>query len=96
MSCMFLSCQNLRSLDLSRFDTSNVTNMYYMFGHCNSLSTTFTIKGTACTNYDYIFNKAASNSGAKITVNYTSANKTLVNNMITTKSSGNVELGIQV
>lgn len=32
---MFYGCLNLTSLDLSNFDTSNVTNMHGMFAYCN-------------------------------------------------------------
>ena len=34
---MFYGCRGLISLDLSNFDTSNVTRMYSMFSDCNSL-----------------------------------------------------------
>ena len=37
-SNMFYNCSSLTSLNLSRFDTSNVTNMYEMFDGCNSLT----------------------------------------------------------
>ena len=36
---MFLGCSNLTSLDLSGFDTSNVTDMDCMFCDCSSLTT---------------------------------------------------------
>lgn len=35
---MFFNCSGLTSLDLSNFDTSNVTNMGSMFGGCKSLT----------------------------------------------------------
>ncbi len=35
---MFGSCTSLTSLDLSNFNTSNVTNMNGMFGSCTSLT----------------------------------------------------------
>ena len=38
MVSMFSYCYSLSSLDLSNFNTQNVTNMEYMFFHCNSLS----------------------------------------------------------
>ena len=38
MSYMFDNCQNLSSLDLSKFNTAKVTNMYAMFTHCQNLS----------------------------------------------------------
>ena len=37
MSYMFGSCSNLTSLDVSNFDTSNVTSMSYMFDSCSKL-----------------------------------------------------------
>jgi surface protein len=35
---MFGSCKSLTSLDLSNFDTGNVTDMRYMFNNCKSLT----------------------------------------------------------
>ena len=35
---MFDNCQNLSSLNLSKFNTENVTNMSYMFDNCQNLS----------------------------------------------------------
>ena len=37
-SFMFYDCKYLSSLDLSNFNTQNITNMEYMFSHCHSLS----------------------------------------------------------
>ena len=38
MSYMFSNCSNLTSLDVSKFDTSKVTNMSYMFSNCSNLT----------------------------------------------------------
>ena len=38
MTSMFDNCQNLSSLNLSKFNTENVTNMSYMFDNCQNLS----------------------------------------------------------
>ena len=35
---MFYECENIISLDLSDFDTENVTNMCYMFANCGALN----------------------------------------------------------
>ena len=43
MKAMFQICKELEYLDLSSFDTSNVTDMCYMFTQCNKLKE---IKGT--------------------------------------------------
>ena len=37
MNGMFYDCNSLISLDLSNFNTQNVTNMCWMFRDCNSL-----------------------------------------------------------
>ena len=34
---MFQDCEEIESLDLSNFDTSNVTNMAFLFNNCNNL-----------------------------------------------------------
>ena len=36
---MFQDCQQLKSLQISNFNTSLVTNMMYMFDGCDSLQT---------------------------------------------------------
>ena len=38
MSALFYNCSNLTSLDVSNFDTENVTNMSYMFDNCSNLT----------------------------------------------------------
>ncbi|MCQ2979269.1 MAG: BspA family leucine-rich repeat surface protein [Clostridia bacterium] len=38
MSFMFHECTNLKSLDLSNFNTESLDNMYYMFYGCSSLT----------------------------------------------------------
>ena len=35
---MFYGCKSISSIDLSNFNTQNITNMEYMFFDCNSLS----------------------------------------------------------
>ena len=60
MKSMFNVCRNLTSLDLSNFDTSNVMNMQYMFGGCDTLVNLYINFDTSnVTVYDYfngIFN----------------------------------------
>ena len=38
MSCMFWDCESLININLSNFNTQNVTNMRGMFGYCESLT----------------------------------------------------------
>ena len=35
MNCLFNKCSSLTSLNLSNFNTNNVTNMEYMFNNLN-------------------------------------------------------------
>ena len=71
--------------------------MEEMFFYCESLTTTINIMSTSVTNYSEMFSAAATASGAKITVNYTSSTSTLVDNMIATKTSNsNVVKGVQI
>ena len=35
---MFSACKSLTSINLSNFNTQNVTNMSYMFSECKSLT----------------------------------------------------------
>ena len=87
MRRMFENCSSLISLDLSGFNTSKVTDMMYMFYDCRILTTTINIMNANVTNYSSMFYRAATASGSKITVNYTSSASTIVDNMIATKSS---------
>lgn len=41
MNSLFKECTSLKSLDISHFDTSKVTNMEMMFGWCSSLKTIY-------------------------------------------------------
>ena len=38
MEWMFCGCKSLTNIDLSNFNTQNVTNMKYMFYGCKSLN----------------------------------------------------------
>ena len=53
MRTMFGSCQALESLNLSSFNTSQVTNMEYMFSNCTNLRTVYVGNGwsTAAVTY---------------------------------------------
>ena len=56
-SWMFYNCSKLKSLDLSGFDTSKVTNMYRMFSGCSSLTSLY-VSGfdtSNVTNMSYMF-----------------------------------------
>ena len=55
---MFCDCKSLESIDLSSFNTNNVTNMSYMLSSCKSLKKN--IKINANDNnilYKYLSNK---------------------------------------
>ena len=38
MNGMFLGCSSLNKIDISNFNTNNVTHMGFMFGECSSLN----------------------------------------------------------
>ena len=79
---------------LSSWDTSNVTDVSYMFGYCSKMQGTFTIKGNP-TLYDEMFVGVAT-EGAGLVVNY-SRNTTNIDAIIGTKSSNsNVTKGSQI
>ena len=86
MIAMFAGCSNLTSVNFSNIDLSNVIDMSAMFGGCSNLTTTITIKSSKTTSYSSMFQDAATNSGAQITVNYTKETSSLVEEMIATKS----------
>ena len=58
-SFMFSGCKNIISVDLSSFNLSNVTSMYYMFGLCTHLKeiNLSKINVENVTNMGYMFNK---------------------------------------
>ena len=72
---MFSYCSSLTSLNLSNFNTNNVTNMSYMFNICSSLTTlnlyNFTINENA--NICYMF------SGINISCNLICNNSVIRN-----------------
>ena len=57
MEYMFVKCGKLASLDLSSFDTSNVTNMSHMFKFCTTLTELdlSNFKTDKVTNMEYMF-----------------------------------------
>lgn len=68
-----------------------------MFQGCSKLTTTINIMNANITNYSYMFQGAATASGAKVTVNYTEDTSTIVDKMIATKSSNsNVVKGSKI
>ncbi len=103
MSYMFNGCSQLTNLDLSKWDTSWVIDMSRMFLGCSQLTTTVNItmlpsEMSSSSKYSSMFYNAATAANAQITVNFTSENGSLVDEMIKTKSSNNskVSKGIQI
>lgn len=56
MAFLFEECENITSLDLSSFDTSNVEDMSKMFDHCDNLQSlnlsSFDTSNVGCRLYD--------------------------------------------
>jgi surface protein len=67
MGAMFSGCRSLQSIDVSNFDTSNVTNINYMFIDCKNLTTL--IGGRTID--EVIANNISALNGLKITANLT-------------------------
>ena len=89
---------HLKEIKVSdKFVTDNVTDMLEMFRLCRYLNFTFNVTGNKVTNYTNIFNNTATDSNAKIVVNYTAETETLVDNMLATvASTSNVVKGKQI
>ena len=62
MDSMFKSCSKLTNLDVSKFNTSNVANMYSMFGDCSSLTSldVSNFNTSKVTNMYYMFSSCSS------------------------------------
>ena len=64
---MFCYCKSLTTLDVSKWDTSNVTDMSNMFEYCNALTTiTGVIDIKSCDSYDNMFTNCSKLTGVKI------------------------------
>lgn len=89
---------HLKEIKVSdKFVTDNVTDMLEMFRLCRYLNFTFNVTGNKVTNYTNIFSNTATDSNAKMVVNYTAETETLVDNMLATKSANsNVVKGKQI
>ena len=59
---MFFDCSSLTNLNLSKFNTQNVTDMYGMFSYCSSLKELdlSSFNTTNVTNMSYMFNNCSS------------------------------------
>ena len=79
---MFNGCSALKSLDLTNFNTANVTNMSNMFKGCSALtSLDLTNFNTANVKFmDYMFNGCSALTSLDLT-NFNTANVTYMNNM---------------
>ena len=80
----------LREVKISdKFVTDSVTSMLELFRLCAHLKFTINITGNNVTNYNRMFEDAATDSTALITLNYTMDTETLVDNMVATAGSVN-------
>ena len=63
MRAMFCNCSSLTNLDVSKFDTSNVTNMGNMFDSCSKLKTIYAsnkFDTSKVSKYSYMFSNCTS------------------------------------
>ena len=55
MSCLFYGCKSLKSLpDISKWNTSKVTNMSYLFGRCEKIEKIENISSWDTSNVKYM------------------------------------------
>ena len=64
MSGMFMGCSGLTSLDVSNFNTANVTDMRYMFSSCSALKTIYCNDTWSCDDSSHMFSSCVSLKGA--------------------------------
>lgn len=90
----FRSCSNLATLNISTWNTAKVVNTSQMFNGCAKLSGSLTIMTAVTTSYASMFTGCSTASGSKFILSYANAAvKTLVQNMVKTKSTNsNVSL----
>ena len=86
---MFSSCSSLTSLDLSSFNTSNVTKMSSMFYNCLKLQTQINIMNAGTTSYSGMFNGALTDPSAYVILGYTTDTQSIAEAMKVTASTAN-------
>ena len=84
MYCMFTNCSSLTSLDLSNFNTSNVTDINGMFYNCGALTdlNLSSFNTSNVTNMSYMFDNCSSLTHLDIS-NFDFTNVTNYNSMFT-------------
>ena len=87
---MFYTFSGCTALTTAPTIPSSVKNMNNTFNGCSALTGTMRIKAYpfGSINYAGCFDNAATNSGTSLTVNYTSANASIIDAIIATQSSG--------
>lgn len=93
LSNLFSNMKSLKNIDFGNLSTILTKKMSNMFYECSNLTTTIVIMNAEMSDYEDVFNGAATIDGTLITVGYTNNTKDLVEQMIATVSSGsNVKL----
>ena len=79
---MFYNCNSLKSINLSNFNTSSVTNMEYMFNNCNSLKSInlSNFNTSSVTNMRYMFENCNSLKSINLS-NFNTSSVTFMNSM---------------
>ena len=86
---MFSGCDSLTSIDLSNFNTQNLTNMSYMFSECNSLTdiNLSNFNTEIVTNMSYMFSEC--NSKTDIDLSNFNTQNVIDENNLNTESQKN-------
>ena len=82
MGSMFVGCTGLTSIDVSNWDTSNVTNMSMMFSGCTNLTEIYWKNFGNGSGYTNVSFKNSSKLGVN-TTDYPNARQSLVDTLIT-------------
>ena len=96
---MFNNCRTLEDLNITGWDMASVTNIEYMFNCCYRLNSTITLSFNSdkITTYLGTFNGTSESENCTTIVNYTSSAKTIIDDVINTKSgSSKVEKGEEI
>ena len=88
LNCIFMNCNKLLSIDLSKFNTYNIINMSYMFSHCSFLVSLdlSNINTNNVTNMSNMFSHCCSLKSLNLS-NFNTINVTNMSNMFIKCSS---------
>ena len=94
MASMFFNCLFLTTLNLSNFNTTNVTNMASMFNYCLNLQITINILN-ANTAYNNMFTNSLIDGSSNVTIGYKTETKFIAEAMKETAGSNKSKITLK-